>query len=306
MLAQTRLSHAVADGVGRWHSLRVRRSIRLFAILVLSGVGAAQRLADVYQPTLWKLSSASNSIYLLGSVHVGTPDMYPLPKAIENAFAASPVLLVEQYLQNTGGEIDPATIRLFQDEGLYPDEDTLWKHTSPEARQRLTEFAKNNHLPDDLDVDDLEQMRPWLVAIFVEIAPPLNRGMTFELGIDQHFIDEAEHADDSKRIVGIESLEFQVQVLSRLPDEVQARWLEFELGLDPKGWDAVEKVLVAGRNGHMADVAEQFLKGQEQAFMVVGLAHVVGEQGVVHLLELRGYKAEQVKDNKKKTDDKEK
>ena len=45
---------------------------------------------------------------------------------------------------------------------------------------------------------------------------------------------------------------------------------------------------------HMADVAEQFLKGKEQAFLVVGAAHLVGKEGVVTILVKRGYKVEQV------------
>ena len=44
----------------------------------------------------------------------------------------------------------------------------------------------------------------------------------------------------------------------------------------------------------MADVAEQFLKGKEPAFVVVGAAHMVGQDGVVRILQKRGYKVEQV------------
>ena len=45
-------------------------------------------------------------------------------------------------------------------------------------------------------------------------------------------------------------------------------------------------------NGAEMDV--QFLKGKETAFVVVGAAHMVGADGVVKLLEKRGYKVEQV------------
>jgi uncharacterized protein YbaP (TraB family) len=44
----------------------------------------------------------------------------------------------------------------------------------------------------------------------------------------------------------------------------------------------------------MADVTEQFLKGKDQAFMIVGAAHMVGKDGVVNILRKRGYKVEQV------------
>jgi uncharacterized protein YbaP (TraB family) len=60
--------------------------------------------------------------------------------------------------------------------------------------------------------------------------------------------------------------------------------------------DVVEfaKAMVEDRNQHMADVAEKFLKGKEQAFVVVGAGHMVGPGGMVRLLEKRGYKVEQV------------
>jgi len=58
--------------------------------------------------------------------------------------------------------------------------------------------------------------------------------------------------------------------------------------------DAITRGMLEDRNPHMADVAEQHLKGKEIAFMVVGAAHMVGAEGVVKLLEKRGYKVEQV------------
>ena len=56
----------------------------------------------------------------------------------------------------------------------------------------------------------------------------------------------------------------------------------------------VKKAMLADRNLHMADVADQFLKGKEQVFVVVGAAHFVGKDGVVAILKNRGYKLEQV------------
>ena len=52
--------------------------------------------------------------------------------------------------------------------------------------------------------------------------------------------------------------------------------------------------MLQDRNLRMADAAEQFLKGKEAAFVVVGAAHMVGRDGVISILEKRGYKVEQV------------
>jgi uncharacterized protein YbaP (TraB family) len=274
------------------------RQSRLLIVLLLGGLSLVllpvTASADSWQPTLWKLSSETSSVYLLGSIHVGTPDMYPLPKTIEDAFAASSILLVETYSKGSDPASD-ATEKLLEERAFYPRNDSLWKHVSKEVRRRLTEFCKKNHLfqKGDMRLKDLARIRPWAVALFVDVAPALTSGMEPDLGVDHHFIEEAEHAGSPKRILPIETGESQARLLSGFPDEVQVKWLESKLGIDADV-DAVQRAMVPDRNVHMADVAEQFLKGREQAFMVVGSAHVGGDQGIVHLLELRGYKAEQV------------
>ena len=44
---------------------------------------------------IWKVSSETNSIYLLGSIHLATPELYPLDSCIEDAFALADNLVVE-------------------------------------------------------------------------------------------------------------------------------------------------------------------------------------------------------------------
>src|ERR1700761_9739783 len=44
---------------------------------------------------MWKATSPTTTIYLLGSIHVGDSGMYPLPKEVESAFSAAKVLAVE-------------------------------------------------------------------------------------------------------------------------------------------------------------------------------------------------------------------
>jgi uncharacterized protein YbaP (TraB family) len=275
----------------------MRGRVRLLAILLPGALAMlAQRASrDSYQPTLWKLSSTDNVVYLLGSIHLGTPEMYPLPPAIEDAFAASSVLLVETYSPPSDHTNETVIEGILQEKGLYPPNDSLWKHIGKEARHRLMGFCKKSQFfkKGDLRAKDLAKLRPWAVALFVDLGPALSSGMDPDLGIDKHFVNEAEKAN-SKRIVGIESEEFQMRLLSGFPEDLQVKWLEAKLGMDANGVEAIETALVPDRNVHMAAVAEQFLLGREQAFMVVGSGHVGGEQGIVHLIEVRGYKVEEV------------
>ena len=66
-------------------------SKRLFA-LILTCVGAAAQTAPApatKKAIFWKVTSPTSTVYLLGSIHLGSKDMYPLPKEIEDAFEGS-------------------------------------------------------------------------------------------------------------------------------------------------------------------------------------------------------------------------
>ena len=139
-------------------------------------------------------------------------------------------------------------------------------------------------------------------------------------GVDLHFINKT----GTKRLVGIESVESHFNFLSGLSDELQEKLLisstedaaELQESIVKRlvaYWtsgdieklesltresshmpEEVKKVMETDRNPHMADVAEQFLKGGEQAFLVVGVGHMTGKDGIVSILQKRGYKVEQV------------
>ena len=69
---------------------------------------------------------------------------------------------------------------------------------------------------------------------------------------------------------------------------IQQAWIsgdtaQLEKVIQSQPSDPVEfaKSMLQDRNLRMADAAEQFLKGKEPAFVVVGAAHMVGPDGVV-------------------------
>lgn len=72
----------------------MKRRVASIALLLLAGQ-AARTATPSRQAFFRKVSSPSNAIYLLGSIHVGSKDMYPMPKEIEQAFERSTALVVE-------------------------------------------------------------------------------------------------------------------------------------------------------------------------------------------------------------------
>ncbi len=48
---------------------------------------------------LWEVSSESNTVYILGSIHLARKDIYPLDPVIEDSFAKADYLVIESNIQ---------------------------------------------------------------------------------------------------------------------------------------------------------------------------------------------------------------
>jgi uncharacterized protein YbaP (TraB family) len=279
---------------------------------------AAQDIPKVPVKTtlFWKASSGTNVIYLLGSIHVGPRMLYPLPTEVEDAFESSGALVVEVDAKH----LDQQKIQaLVEEEGLYRGEDLLWNHVSKGARQNIEQFCSTYGIPEE----KVSKMRPWLAAIVAFAIPTMKGGMRPEFEVDRYFLDRVDQSKDKKQVVEIDSVEMYLKLLSGFADDVQEEILadameavdrmperikqleEVWLSGDADRLDKlmsepshssqqVRKALGQDRHSHMADVAEQFLNGKEQAFIVVGGGNLVGKEGVVSILRTRGYKVEQV------------
>jgi hypothetical protein len=278
-----------------------------------SGAAAVATTANRASGLLWKVTSGANTVYLTGSVHFASQDMYPLPEAMESAFQASSVLVVE---------LDPRSasamkaLNLVASQGMYPPGDTLWNHVSARTRSGLSQLSAGGGFNAEL----LARMKPWAVDLILAQQMLLASGVRPELGIDMHFLEQA---GSGKRVDQLETAEEQVQALLGTPESEQIRSLE-ETVADPErskrdlqkmkaAWlsgdaatiDAMvseefkdapvtRKRLLDDRNVRMASAVEGYLKSGEACFVVVGAAHMVGRDGIVGRLLARGFAVSQV------------
>src|SRR5690349_25141984 len=113
-----------------------RRHIHAVFIVLLAFLGVAQaQQAAPAQPKprrflMWKSTSPSTTVYLVGSIHVGDSSMYPLPREVESAFAAARVLAVEINIKSAD---QAKMICLTQKYGMYANDHSLTKHLSKET-----------------------------------------------------------------------------------------------------------------------------------------------------------------------------
>lgn len=265
---------------------------------------------------IWKASSAVGIIHLLGSIHFGSTEMYPLPEVITQAFTASDALIVEVHTNEADAE---EMVKALAHTGSYPEGETVQEHLSPENWEKLTLAAKSQRL----NLQTLQSQKPWLISLTLATLAIQKSGFSPEFGIDQYFINGAE---GKKPILELESAQQQIKLLSTFSTIEQNRLLEETLDqLDQgpsyfrsmlKAWQAGDSAkikeliqsemntdpgarklyhaLFTTRNHAMTEKIVKFSESGKNYFVVVGAGHLVGEEGIVELLRGRGYELTQL------------
>lgn len=265
---------------------------------------------------IWKISSDNSFVYLLGSVHVASPDIYPLDSSIGDAFEISDKLVVEININEVS---TLKAMLLLQKYGVYPGGDGLEENLPETLYMKL----KDQFLEMGILISTMNDYRPWVIVMTMEGMVTGDNDYSAEYGIDFHFLDVA--ADRDMEILELESAEYQFELLSNLPDELMIKVLEMsieepltveDVDLLFEFWeegdaagmaaflfeDLIEEpalapyydVIFTQRNINMRDKIEEYLADEYVYFIVVGAGHLVGDEGLINLLHEAGYDVEQM------------
>lgn len=265
---------------------------------------------------LYRAERDGREIYLLGSVHVADGNLYPLRDAMEKAFTSAQMLAVEIDITR----VDTARVATWMAQhGVYPEGDSLRNHLRPETWQRLGNYLQER----GIDPQTVERQKPGLLVSSLSIQQLAADGLHADFGIDQHFLAAAGAA--KKPIVELETIEEQLELLAAMPDpdasindmldeiadiksltdDLTALWKTGDA-------DAFERMVLADMAGENPDsqayiarllrdrnhsMTERLLSRRGDAktlLVVVGAAHLVGDEGVPALLKQRGFSVRQL------------
>ncbi len=262
----------------------------------------------------WKVTSPTSTVYLLGSIHVGRPEWYPLDATIENAFKISDDVTFEIAVERRAMQL----LALMQMHGIYQPGDSLDKHISKETVEKLDAFLKKN----EITLPQVSQMKPWYISMYLPLLVEAKNGYKAEQGIDYYFTLKAKRLH--KPIGELEEVMDQIGIMFKLSDRLQQKMLlemfdeagkeEYEVSTLYENWrvgdtktfqqlheDMVEESkddpemktfvhqFVTGRNQRMMKVVEKYLKDSHTHFVIAGSMHMVGPDGLVELCRKKGY-----------------
>lgn len=258
--------------------------------------------------SVWVAEKDGHHIYLAGTIHLLREEDYPLPAVFDQAYADCAKVVFEL---PPGSDGDGAIALRMRQMGSYTGDDELGQHISEGTMKKVLAWGGKNGFA----ASSLKKLRPWFLALTIAAIEYQRLGAAPDHGVDQHF--ELRAKEDGKPSEGLESVEFQLSIFSRLSDQLQEELLlqtftEAEtLAKDfqdlTAGWrsgdaaklhellfrDAdkypqlMEDLLIKRNKTWLAPLMKYLEKG-ERVMVLVGAGHLGGKGGVLDLLKEKG------------------
>lgn len=298
---------------------RLRRAGLTVAVVVtgllssIAGLGAQSRQsAQSPKHMLFRVAGPKGAtLYLLGSVHLLTPEAGKLPAVVDSAFAHARTIAFETSLDTAMLNAQDLLGR-----AQYSGGATLRTSLTRPAVARLDTILQGY----GLSVDQLNGFKPWFVTVMLSQLAMQRANFQADYGVDIQLNARAHAAH--KSVVGLEPVEYQFGLFDKMspadqetmvlqsepPDSAIAEltrikdaWvvgdtasLDSIVNRPTPGSERLLDELVTQRNRNWLPKLEAFLGGSDDVLVVVGAAHLLGKQGLIDMLRSRGYRIEQL------------
>ncbi len=284
------------------------RNKYLYTILFISQFFLFFQAAFSKDNFFWEIKNNKATVYLLGSIHFGRDDMYPLDTSIENSFSRSKYLVTEIRMDN----IDPAEIKF---DMFLKKNDSLRAYISDTTYQKLLNYFASKQMTELF----VKKLTPTGVFLMVSQLESMKAGLNPDKGIEMYFVNKS--ADKEKLELETISSQFKIfDVFKGYENEL----IEYSLsaGIDTdstidimvNAWNAGDIKLLEelvlndykkdtselgkkftyemldSRNIKMTEKIDNYLKTDGSYFIIVGAAHLVSNKGIIKLLENKKYK----------------
>jgi len=263
---------------------------------------------------VWAIHGDHNTVYLAGSVHLLKAADANLPPGFDRAYKDSKAVVMELALD----KIDPTVMASWMMEnGMLKDGASLRAAIGDDRYRRVSKEAERLGVP----TEAIDMMQPWVVGLQLVEMQYMQLGFDPQSGVEQQLEHKAQA--DGKPISGLETLDEQLGALQGMSNADQGRFLDMVvdemhdvagetqsvvnawrtgnaaklaalLSDEYKSFPNLYRVLVSERNKRWVPQIETLLHGNQDAFVVVGALHLVGDGGLLELLRHDGFKPEQL------------
>ncbi|MEP3350862.1 MAG: TraB/GumN family protein [Marinomonas sp.] len=264
--------------------------------------------------SVWKVSSETNTVYIGGTIHLLTPQDYPLPKAYDIAYQASSKIIFETNMDTISSA---AFQKNLQDNMLYTDGTTLDKILPSDTYQSLVAYLNSRNIP----INAVQNFKPSSLAMSLNMIELKHLGYTSE-GVDMFYSRKA--SQENKPKGWLEEPEEQISALGSFNQENEEQIIEYALDDIKEMPNTMDKLRNSWRRGDMETMAsleivdlkrdypdvyeslltkrnnlwmpqiETMLNDSQVEFIMVGAMHLAGPDSILKKLKNRGYEVKQL------------
>ena len=261
---------------------------------------------------------------MLGSIHAADDTAYPLKKSITESFDKSDYLAVELDMISLNNDFEKQLS--LAKKMMYNDGTTIKDHLGDDLYNSMVSLLTEKEIYNSF----YDNYKPVFFESLIENEIIKDANMDTSLGIDMHFLKLAKEKEMS--ILEIESADFQYDLLLSFGDELEKiniesyienydenvsdmrntyeAWkkgnlTELEQLLSTTDYQSLnsdelelvnnyERKLITERNYNMANTLTKYIDEGKNVFCIVGLGHVIGEDGIISLMKKDGYTIEKL------------
>jgi len=284
------------------------------ALLPLTFTGESDAQTSDRRGFLWEVRKGKQVAWLLGTIHVGRPEFYPLPASRLTQVQRADAIVLEADISDASRSIAATQKYAVYAEGVPGLETRL----TPELRQRIEAVLARNQL----DLAPMMRMKPWMLANVLALFEAAQAGYVPALSVESYLLRVAK--TDSKPILEFEGIEQQFELFEKAPWATQISFLEEalkavesrsarrELNRIVQAWETADRAslerllaemsaqssvgsrftvetILLGRHPQMVRKIETMMADGKSYVFAVGALHLVGPRGLVELLRARGY-----------------
>ena len=286
----------------------MKKIILSITLLLLLG---SQALAET---SVWKAQKGGSILYLGGTFHLLRPSDYPLPVEYEQAYRDSDLLVFET---DIGKLKAPETQQKFMQKASYRSGTTIEDYLTGDTYKNLAAYCAAN----GLSLDKLRQFRPSMIALTLTLVELGKLGVSPD-GVDAFFYQRS--LRDKKATAKLETVDEQIRFVTNMGEGYEDAYITYSLKdlsaikqkyeemvtawktgdevqiealiIDDtkKKMPVVYKELLLDRNNTWLPMIEAYAKTPQKEFILVGVGHLVGPDGIVEALRGKGYTVEKL------------
>ena len=287
----------------------MKRSLLVGAISLLVAVNAFA------ESSVWQVKKGNSIMYIGGTIHMLRQSDDPFPQEYDKAYKESECIVFES---NLGP--DPfkgiENMRKYLLQAQYPDGSTIDNHLSPKVYAELKSYCTKNDIK-------LETIKSYKMAPFVREIRNVKidkLGIT-KKGADRYYYDKAK--SDDKKTIELETIDEQIHIFTESGEGDGDAFITYSLE-DVKNmekrfdnfadaWKKGDvnrlndfvvdiqkktpkyyKMIIVDRNNKWLSKIDDYLKTPQVKFILVGIDHLVGKDGIIESLGKKGYKVEKL------------